>query len=237
VLWDPETESYSYELTNQQEVLRGIAEVLGSTYEELAGYAAEIPGDPEFNDRLARHLRWRVDVKHRPALGHRLGWYVIARALKPALIVETGIYNGLGSLTLLRALERNAREGASGELLSFDIDPAAGFIVRDELRGRWSRHVGSTRDLLAPALAGREVGMMTQDTPHEEENQRFEFGLALAHRAPTLVLLDGSGGWAPTLPAICAERSGSYTRLPVSARDHVTDGVDLSLGVFHPDST
>jgi hypothetical protein len=36
-------------------------------------------------------------------------------------VVETAIQEGLGSAVLLRALERNAEEGSSGELISFDV--------------------------------------------------------------------------------------------------------------------
>jgi len=232
VLWDPETESFSYELADEGELVAGIAQALGADIDQLAGYARETHSDPELHDRLAHHLRWRFDVKHRPPLGHRLGWYVIARALKPAVIVETGIYDGLGSLALLRAIERNAAEGAPGELMAFDLSPDAGSLVRQAARGDWRPRVGSTRELLEPALEGRQVGLMIQDTPHDDENQRFEFGATLAHAAGRLVLVDGSGGWAKTLPALCAERGGSHDLIPARSRDHVSPGATLSIGVF-----
>ncbi len=232
VLLDPETESFSYELDNEQEMIDGIAAALGRSSAELAGYAAEAREDAELHSQLARHLRFRFAIKHKLPLGHRLGWYVLARVLRPSTIVETGIYDGLGSLAMLRALERNALEGTSGELISFDIDPRAGSVVRAGLRGRWQRHVGSTGMLLEAALAGREVGLMIQDTGHDERNQRFEYGVVLAHAAPTLALIDGSGGWAPALPALCEERGGAYHRIPVRSRNHVHGGVDIALGVF-----
>ncbi len=213
-------------------MIDGIAAALGRSTAELAGYAAEVREDAELHSQLARHLRFRFAIKHKLPLGHRLGWYVLARALRPSTIVETGIYDGLGSLALLRALELNAREGEPGELLSFDIDPRAGSVVRPALRSRWERHVGSTGMLLEPALEGREVGLMIQDTGHNEANQRFEYGLVLDHAAPTLALIDGSGGWAPALAALCEERGGSYHRVPVRPRDHIHSGVDSALGLF-----
>src|SRR5690348_4766535 len=159
VLTDPETESYSYEVANERELITGIAAALARSPREIAAYAAETHLDPELNGRLARHVRWRFDVKRHLPLGHRLVWYLLARALKPQLVVETGVYLGLGSLVLLRALERNRREGSPGELMSFDSDPRAGSIVREPLRCGWQRHVGLTHDLLIPALDGRRVGL------------------------------------------------------------------------------
>ncbi|MCW3056340.1 MAG: class SAM-dependent methyltransferase [Solirubrobacterales bacterium] len=231
VLLDPETESYTYDLRNEAEVIAELAVALGCAEAELAAYAQELHSDPELNELLARHTRWRFDVKRRLPLGNRFAWYLMARALKPQVVVETGIYLGLGSLVLLRALERNRQDGSPGELLSFDTDPGAGSIVREHVRRDWHRYVGSTHDLLLPALEGRRVNLLFQDTPHTEENQRFEFSAALSHAAPHLVLVDDSG-WAPTLSSISAEHHGSYHRVQLRSRDHVYPGIEIRFSVF-----
>jgi hypothetical protein len=232
VLFDPELESFSFELADERGVIAALVEALGCPEEELAGYAAETHTDPELNERLTRRVRWRFDFKRRMPVGSRLAWYVTARALKPEVIVETGIYMGLGSLVLLRALERNAQEGHPGELLSFDSNPLAGWLVRDELRGRWRRVVGLTSRTLVPALAGRCVGMLLHDTAHTQETQRIEFEAALANAAPRLVLVDGSGGYVPTLEQLCAERDGSYHRLAARSRAHVHPGSEYRFAIF-----
>jgi hypothetical protein len=237
VLLDPETESFSFELDDERQVISALAQALGRSEDELAGYAAETRTDPELNEALARHVRWRFDVKRRMPLGYRLPWYIFVRALKPALVVETGIYHGLGSLVLLRALARNAQAGSPGELMSFDTDQRAGSVVRDEVRRDWRRFAGSTHDLLLPALHGRHVDMLFQDTPHTEENQRFEFGAALAHAAPRLLLVDGSGGYAKTLAAICRERDVPYHRVPLRSRAHVYSDAAIAFALVEVPDT
>lgn len=232
VLLDPEVESFSYELENEDEIICALARALDRPFDELARYASETREDPELNELLARHARWRFDVKRRLPLGNRLTWYVIVRALKPELVVETGIYLGLGSLAVLRALERNRREGSVGELMSFDTLSGAGSIVRAQARRGWHRFVGSTKDLLLPAIEGRRVDILFQDTPHTEENQRFEFSAALSHAGPKLLLFDASGGTAPTLGTICAERCGAYYRMPLLSRGHVFPGIDITFAIF-----
>jgi hypothetical protein len=232
VLLDPEIESFSFELENEPEVIATLAAALGHPYDELAAYAAETRRDPELNELLTRHVRWRFDVKRRLPLGNRLAWYVIVRATKPELVVETGIYLGLGSLVLLRALERNRQEGSPGELMSFDTLASAGSLVREQVRRGWHRFVGSTYDLLLPALESRRVDMLLQDTPHTDENQRFEFGAALSHAGPDLLLVDSSGGVSPTLETICAEREGAYYRVPQRSREHIHPGFDLTFAIF-----
>jgi hypothetical protein len=232
VLLDPEIESYTYELADERAFIADMARKLGRPTAELLRYAEETRQDPELNERLARHTRWRFDVKRRLPLGNRLAWYLMVRARKPGLVVETGIYRGLGSLVLLRALERNRREGFPGELMSFDITSASGGLVRPELRAGWQRFTGSTHELLEPALDGRHVDMLFQDTPHTRENQRFEFGAALRHAGPNLLLNDGSGGDAPLLRLIAAENGGEHHVVSAPSRDHVFSGVDIAFAAF-----
>ncbi len=208
LLWDPEVESYSYEIANDDELCAFGAAHFGITLEAARGYVAEARTDPELTVRLTRRLRWRFDVKHRLPVGNRLLWYLAVRATKPALVVETGIYEGLGSLVLLRALARNADDGVDGRLISVDIDPKSGFLVAPRLRDRWTKLTGFSHHELERAIGPAErVGLLLQDTPHTEANQRWEFDFALRHAAPRLVLVEGSGGYCPTMGDL-AERLG-----------------------------
>lgn len=232
VLLDPETESFSFELENEGEVVHELAAALDCQEDRLASYATETHSDPELGELLSRQVRWQFDVKRHLPLGNRFAWYVMARALKPELVVETGIYQGLGSLVLLRALERNRQEGGPGELMSFDINPRAGGVVRDQLRVGWQQFAGSTRDLLLPALEGRRVDMLFQDTSHTKENQRLEFGAALSHAAPQLLLLDGSGGYIHVLEELSREHGGSYHRVSMRTRDHIFPGGEICFALF-----
>lgn len=83
--------------------------------------------------------------------------YVLVRAVRPAVVVETGVWRGLSSWTLLAALDANG----SGELVSIDfppLDPAqqveVGHLVPDELRGRWTLEIGPSRQLLPQVVLG-----------------------------------------------------------------------------------
>jgi len=232
LLLDPEVESFTYRVENVQDMLAAIAEVTGLPLSTLERFAREAETDPELGDRLARRLRWRFDVKHRQLLGHRLGWYVLVRAVRPPLVCETGIYHGLGSLAILRALEANGAEGAPGELLSFDVSPDAGSIVDRSRHPTWRPVVGSTRDTLERAVMGRRVAALFQDTPHTDENQSFEFGVAFRHSAPELLLVDSSGGISPTLQRLSHERDGTYRCVDLVAADHWYTPAALAFALF-----
>ena len=74
----------------------------------------------------------------------------------PEVAVETGILDGLGSRSMLRALQRNAEVGRDGRLWSFDIMPGAGALVPDRLAGRWTPLYEDTEEGL-PAATGRAL--------------------------------------------------------------------------------
>ena len=232
VLWDPELESHSYELDNEGELVAFVHELVGAAPSDAAAWIMETKDDPELTTQLARHIGMRLDAKRRQPLGNRVLWYVLVRATRPRLIVETGIHDGLGSLALLRALERNAEEGADGELLSIDTNPDAGWFVAERLHGRWQRVTGYTSEVLRPALAGREVGVLFQDTPHTYDNQTHEYRAALDHAADRLVLVDGGGGQSAALADLVAEHGGRRAVFYERPRHHFRPGTGTAVGVF-----
>jgi len=64
----------------------------------------------------------------------RIGWCIIARIIKPKLIIETGVDKGMGSVILSEALIKNEQEGFKGKYLGTDINPEAGYLFDDLYR-------------------------------------------------------------------------------------------------------
>src|SRR5262249_29985791 len=107
VLLDPEPDNYTYELANEDELCAWVAAVAGADRGRVAALFAEPHADTELAARLSRatagHWWW---TKRCPPFGKRVAWYALVRLLSPSLVVETGVHDGLGSLLLLRGLER-----------------------------------------------------------------------------------------------------------------------------------
>lgn len=232
VLLDPETHSYSYYLANVGELVEFCARLLDAERATLEGYVAETRSDPELNERLRSRTRWRIDSKSRMPLGNRLLWYLLVRATKPRLTVETGIFDGLGSLMLLRALQRNAEEGADGRLVSIDIEPGAGWLVPERLAGRWEKIEGDIFEDLEPALGGRPVDVLIHDSVHTEAFQRFEFELALRQAEVRLYVIDQSGATAPLLSSLATERGGRHSYFQEQPARHFYRPPGTSVAVF-----
>jgi predicted O-methyltransferase YrrM len=106
--------------------------------------------------------------------------YVICRALKPRIVVETGVGSGVTTCFILQALADNN----AGHLWSIDLPPIgaeqfAGSFVPQYLRGRWTLLRGRSRDVLPRLLQELpSPDLFLHDSLHTTRNMTFEFRTA-----------------------------------------------------------
>jgi len=198
LLFDRELDNFTYELANEAELAQFIGRTLGITPDAAAGYIGELQGDDSLRVTIRERLLARANRNRTMPYGRRLGWYAAVRARKARTIVETGVHDGLGSTVLLRALSRNAADGFDGKLVSFDINPDAGWLIPADLRSRHELHIGNSLDLLVPALDGRSVDLFIHDSDHRyaHESAEFEAVLDVAGEGAVLISDNAHGGTA-----------------------------------------
>jgi hypothetical protein len=226
VLWDPEVDTFTYPIENLDELAERLAAVLDSPRDELAGYIEEALADPELGPGLTRDLGWRVlFTKRRPSFpSHHLSAWGVIRACKPALVVETGILEGLGDRIMLRALARNAEEGHPGKLIAFDIMPGAGeALVPDHLNSAWEPIYEPTPAAIETHVSGSEVGLFLHDSVPEADHLRAELEAILPHMAPGGVLMSVHA-WTGVLEEIAAHTGGRYETFTERPSDHFYGG-------------
>jgi hypothetical protein len=237
VLSDPEPDNFTYELANEDELVAWVSDVSGCPVQDVRRVLAEPGSDAALDARLRATAgrRWWWS-KPRPPLGKRRGWYALARLLRPALIVEAGVHDGLGSLLLLRALERNAAEGAEGRLVSFDVNPAAGWIAGAD--PRWTLRIESSRTGLPALLSGGEaVGMFIHDSLHTYEHERWELATVGPQLAGDGVLISDNVHATPALAECCAELGLRYWEFAERPVAHFYPGAAMGAGRRHPAKT
>lgn len=120
--------------------------------------------------------------------------YCVIRALRPNTIVETGVASGLSSSLILKALDANGL----GHLHSIDLPyqvalpdgKQTGWVVPEDLRHRWSLHIGDAKQLL-PEVLGEigELDLFFHDSLHTYEHMWFEYETAWKHLPMGGVLL------------------------------------------------
>jgi len=117
--------------------------------------------------------------------------YVICRALRPRVVVETGVGSGVTTSFILQALAANGE----GHLWSIDLPPIgaeqfAGSFVPQPLRSRWTLLRGRSRDLLPQLLADLPApDVFLHDSLHTTRNMTFEFQAAWQKMNAGAVLL------------------------------------------------
>jgi predicted O-methyltransferase YrrM len=147
----------------------------------------------------ATWYRERYQELHPGSSGSRMGTsgmftcellYVLVRAARPQVVVETGVLYGASSGHMLAALAANG----TGRLYSIDLgcspgEPPHDLFVHPDLRAPWRYIVGDTRRELPLLLArlGR-IDMFHHDSLHTFAHMTWEYETALAHLAPEGIL-------------------------------------------------
>lgn len=139
----------------------------------------------------------------------------LVRSRKPARVVETGVCNGLSSAVILKAMAANG----SGELVSVDLPEFAepernteafwagkggavvppgkdcGWLVSEDLKGRWSLVLGRASEVL-PGVLAPGCDIFIHDSEHSYDNQLFEFRAGWAALRPGGVLVATDINWS-----------------------------------------
>ena len=147
--------------------------------------------------------------------------YAIVRLLKPKLVIETGVAAGISSAYILKALDCNEQ----GKLISIDVgrkqfdgillpsDKPVGWLVPDELRGRWTLKIGSSKQLLQPSLGKEEVDVFLHDSEHSYENMMFEFETVWQRLRNGGVIISDNVEWNKSFGVFCHSKGAHCIKL------------------------
>lgn len=137
LIYSRETTNFTYDLeeNNKRYLAAMIADVVNLDFGQIITYFKEIDEDAELRKHIAdatQRSEWAFTADKVVRLATRIGWYAIARAIKPKIAIETGVDKGLGSCVLAAAIKRNAAEGYPGHYFGTDINPKAGYLLSGE---------------------------------------------------------------------------------------------------------
>ena len=173
-----ETSNFTYDLSPHCKLY--LADMLsvatGCGREALREYIAELEGDAELRETIVRQaeaLPRYLNVDPSAKYGRRVGWYALARALKPRIVVETGVDKGLGSTVLCAALRRNAQEGHPGRYFGTDLNPSAGALLTGPYSDVGTVLYGDSIESLKKL--GQSIDLFINDSDHSAEYERREY--------------------------------------------------------------
>ena len=207
-----EDTNFTYDLDpkNIRYIAASVAHVCGVSPARIREFAEELRADPEVHECLQRvgnapGMNATVDVC--AGFGRRIGWYCFVRALKPRVVVETGVDKGLGSLVLTAALRRNESEGFSGYYYGTDINPEAGVFFQAPFTTFGRILYGDSLESLGGLREPIDLFINDSDHSAKYEAREYECIAPLLH--PGSVIL---GDNAHCTDELCdfAERTGRH---------------------------
>jgi len=171
-----EFSNFYYELTekNKLELANFVSIVTGVNLETILSYIKELDSNFELRDHLRKSIgedRFMSDSSLE--FGRRVGWYAFARAIKPKLIIETGVHQGLGALVLMSALEKNEFEGFAGKYIGTDIDPEAGSLITEKYKKFGRVVIGDSLQSLSQ-ISG-PIDLFINDSDHSADYEFAEY--------------------------------------------------------------
>ena len=225
-----EDTNFYYDLTPRNEATLSalVAVVTNVPPAVIEGYFQEVKLDMRLRDHIARYLHEAAQLQDaKIAYGRRLGWYAFIRAIKPRLVVETGVAHGVGACVIASALIRNGQEGFPGRYLGTEIDPQSGALLSGEYASVGHVQYGDSIESLK--TIGEPVDIFINDSDHSASYEAEEYAEIAERLAPcSLVLGDNSH----VTTALCdwAEASGRpYLFFKEEPADHWYPGAGIGI--------
>jgi len=200
--------------------------ILKETLEEVktVPHADQVFERKAFVEKYMQELEAKYDAFYKPGwvnLDDALFLYWVVRRLKPKVIVQTGVCNGLSSAFMMLALAKN---GPDGTLHVVDMPPVfdstdpqwkikgkvygvvipegktSGWIVPDAYRNRFEVLNGDAK-LLLPGLLKKlgKVDMFYHDSDHTYDHMMFEFKEAKSYLTKDGVIVSDDISWNASL--------------------------------------
>jgi predicted O-methyltransferase YrrM len=163
-----------------------LAYVTGENMTTVEGYINEARTDNNLSQHVVNLTRtgpYRNHADARCEFGRRLGWYALARILKPEIIVETGVDKGLGSVLLCSALIRNRR----GRYYGTDINPKAGFLMQGAYSNVGTILYGDSIESLQKF--GEKIDLFINDSDHSPTYELNEYKAIAKKLSPDGIVL------------------------------------------------
>jgi len=231
--WAPrrtEDSNFYYDLTelNRAHLASLMAAITGTAVEAIEAIFHELDTD----ERLRADLKAGLVAFDYPreisiAYGRRLGWYALARILKPKVVIETGVDHGIGGCILCAALARNAAEGRPGRYYGTELRRDAGQLVHGQYAKFGQVIYG---DSIATLDAFPEtIDLFINDSDHSPEYEYREYQTISRKLAKGAVILGDNSHSTDCLCKFARETGRSFIFFRESPKDHWYPGAGIGI--------
>ncbi len=219
---------YALEESNLKDLASLLALILNVKYELVVKYFSEVQNDKDLQSHIAKYFAQNSNLKDsKTEYARRIGWYAIARILKPATIVETGVAQGMGSCILSLALLKNSMEGAEGRYYGTDIDPNAGgmYLLPYSKFGEifYGDSIQTLQKLDVP------IDLFINDSNHDFDYERSEYESIKKNLKQNSFILGDNSHVSDSLRDFSLANNREYVFFREVPRDHWYPGAGIGI--------
>jgi len=181
---------YDLQQRNKEYLGSMISVMVKKDYDEIMSYIHEIEND----ENLAQHFLnvmesdpyLRRCYGNKMYFGRRSGWYAVIRAIRPKVVVETGVSTGIGSCMITAALMKNHQEGHPGYYYGTEIDPTQGVFLKEPYAQYGEICLGDSVETLKSF--DKKIDLLITDSTHNPEYETHEYE-ATEHKLSDQVII------------------------------------------------
>jgi predicted O-methyltransferase YrrM len=227
-----EDTNFTYHLTedNLSYLAHTVAVVTKLDYEQIMKYMEELQSDEELKDTVRTAMENSPEKRFADKeirFGRRLGWYAFARAIKPRVIIETGVDKGLGSVVLCAALLRNKEDGSEGRYYGTDINPKAGYLLEGRYREVGEILYGDSIESLSN-FDGK-IDLFINDSDHSADYEYREYLTIKDHISDGTIILGDNSHCTRKLADFSREMNRDFLFFKETPRDHWYPGAGIGI--------
>lgn len=230
-----EGDNFTYGLTpgNRKHLMSFLATATGESLQVIDGYLSEV----ETDEALRRHCAAIAQQRRGPAdgvfdPGRRIGWYALARILKPKLLIETGVHLGFGAVTLASALLRNQAEGHPGRYLGTEINPQAGRLLQGPYAEVGEIRYGDSATTLE--ALDQPVDLFINDSDHSADYEMREYRIIFDKLSPGAMIISDNAHSSDSLWDFAREKDLNYLFFREQPAGHWYPGAGIGLAWRKP---
>lgn len=219
---------YALEDSNLKDLASLLAFICDVKYETVLHYFHEVQSDADLRIHIKRYFSQNYNLQDsRIEYSRRVGWYAIARILKPSTIVETGVAQGMGSCILSLALMRNAKEGYEGRYFGTDINPNAGLMYSPPYSNFGEICYGDSIQTLENFVV--PIDLFINDSSHDFEYERREYETIIKNLRPNAFILGDNSHASNSLRDFSLANDRKYIFFREVPKDHWYPGAGIGV--------
>lgn len=224
--------NFTYHLTdlNQRYLAHFLGIVCNQPAETMEGYMREVLDDRSLRDHIAKCTREgkrNFLADDEPRYARRIGWYAIVRAMRPSVVIETGVDKGLGACVLTAALMRNTAEGYPGKYYGTDINPRAGYLLQGPYRQYgeilYGDSIESLKKLDAP------IDLFINDSDHSVDYEMREFETVAEKLSQHAMVIGDNAHFSDKLINFARNTKRDFLFFQEQPRDHWYPGGGIGV--------